>query len=236
MKLVVVTGTSRGVGEELAHSLLDSGYQVVGISRTPSNPKLSSRENFNQVLFDLQHTQDIPSLCSTIIKVYGPPFALVNNSALGLDGLLATQKNDDIYLQVSVNLLATIMLTKYLSRSLLEQREGRIVNISSIVASTGYKGLSVYAATKAALLGFSRSLSRELGPRNITVNSVQPGFMKTDMSSGIQSENMAKIMRRSALGRLAEPKDIAASVLFLLGDTGRNITGQSIVVDGGNTA
>jgi 3-oxoacyl-[acyl-carrier protein] reductase len=128
------------------------------------------------------------------------------------------------------------MLTKYLSRSMLEQREGRIVNISSIVASTGYKGLSVYAATKAALLGFSRSLSRELGPRNITVNSVQPGFMKTDMSSGIQSENMAKIMRRSALGRLAEPKDIAASVLFLLGDTGRNITGQSIVVDGGNTA
>ena len=236
MKLVVVTGTSRGVGAQTALSLLSEGYKVLGISRTQAGEELSSHKNFFEVRFDLNQTREIPLLCAEIIKNHGSPYALINNSALGLDGLLATQKNDDIYLQVSVNLLATIMLTKYLSRSMLENREGRIINISSIVASTGYKGLAVYAATKSALIGFSRSLSRELGSRNITVNCIQPGFMETEMSAGINTENMKKIVRRSALNRLADSIDVANTVVFLLGAGGRNITGQSIVVDGGNTA
>lgn len=236
MKVVIVTGTSRGVGEAIAMNLVREGYLVVGVSRSPAGVQLASEANFRQVFFDLSETSEIPDLCSRILGEFGPPFALVNNSALGLDGLLATQRNDDILLQISVNLTATILLTKYISRSMLEKREGRVVNISSIVASTGYKGLSVYAATKSALVGFTKSLSRELGSRNITVNCVHPGFLETEMSAGIGSDNLSKIVRRSALKRLATVEDVANTVSFFVGDGGRNVTGQSIAVDAGNTA
>jgi 3-oxoacyl-[acyl-carrier protein] reductase len=236
MKVVVITGTSRGVGEAIAMNFIKDGYLVVGVSRTPAAEQLSSESNFHQILFDLNETSKIPELCSRILKEFGAPFALVNNSALGLDGLLATQKNDDILLQVSVNLTAAILLTKYISRNMLEKREGRIINISSIVSSTGYKGLSVYAATKSALVGFTKSLSRELGSRNITVNCVHPGFLETDMSAGIGSEDLSKIVRRSALKRLPTVTDVANTVSFLAGVGGSNITGQSIVVDAGSSA
>ncbi len=236
MKIVVVTGTSRGLGESIAMHLLKEGFIVLGISRSLAGEKLSSEENFHQVQFDLQDTERIPELCSSLVSQFGTPFGLVNNSALGLDGLLATQNNTDIHRQIAVNLTAPILMTKYLSRNMLDKREGRIINISSIVASTGYKGLAVYAATKAGLLGLGKSLSRELGARNITVNSVQPGFMETEMTSALEGESLAKVKRRSALGRLAKTEDVAEVIGFLLGDGGRNITGQSIVVDAGNSA
>ncbi len=236
MKIVVVTGTSRGLGEEIAFKLLKEDYFVIGISRGSATKELIKHDNFEQIIFDLSETRKIPQVCSEIIQSYGVPYALINNSALGLDGLLATQKNSDIELQISVNLTATILLTKYLSRSMLEKRSGRIVNVSSIVATTGYKGLSVYAATKAAMLGFSKSLCRELGPRNITVNSIQPGFMETDMAKGINADQKNKIIRRSALLRLADVGDIASAVSFLLSEDGKNITGQTLVIDAGNSA
>jgi 3-oxoacyl-[acyl-carrier protein] reductase len=236
VKIVVVTGTSRGLGEEIAFKLLKEDYFVIGISRGSATKELIKHDNFEQIIFDLSETRKIPQVCSEIIQSYGVPYALINNSALGLDGLLATQKNSDIELQISVNLTATILLTKYLSRSMLEKRSGRIVNVSSIVATTGYKGLSVYAATKAAMLGFSKSLCRELGPRNITVNSIQPGFMETDMAKGINADQKNKIIRRSALLRLADVGDIASAVSFLLSEDGKNITGQTLVIDAGNSA
>jgi 3-oxoacyl-[acyl-carrier protein] reductase len=236
MKIVVVTGTSKGLGEAIAISLLQENYLVIGISRGTSSAKLTQHVNFRQVTFDLLDSEKIPTLCFNIIQEHGIPYALVNNSAMGLDGLLATQNNDDIYMQISLNLTASILLTKYLSRSMLEKREGRIINISSVVASTGYKGLSVYAATKAAMLGFTRSLSRELGSRNITVNAIQPGFMATQMTQSISQENLERIMRRSSLSRLAEVEDVAGAIVFLLGDGGRNITGQSLIIDAGNSA
>jgi len=236
VKVVVVTGTSRGLGEEIAFNLLRENYFVIGISRGPAIKELTEHDNFEQIIFDLSETGKIPQLCSEIIQSYGVPYALINNSALGLDGLLATQKNSDIELQISVNITATILLTKYLSRSMLEKRSGRIVNVSSVVATTGYKGLSVYAATKAAMLGFSKSLSRELGPRNITVNSIQPGFMETEMAKGINADQKNKIIRRSALLRLADVGDVSSAVTFLLSEGGKNITGQTLVIDAGNSA
>ncbi len=236
MKVVVVTGTSRGLGEEIAFKLLKENYFVIGISRGSAIKELIKHDNFEQIIFDLSETEKIPQVCSEIIQSYGVPYALINNSALGLDGLLATQKNSDIELQISVNITATILLTKYLSRSMLEKRSGRIVNVSSIVATTGYKGLSVYAATKAAMLGFSKSLSRELGPRNITVNSIQPGFMETEMAKGINADKKNKIIRRSALLRLADVGDVSSAVAFLLSEGGKNITGQTLVIDAGNSA
>jgi 3-oxoacyl-[acyl-carrier protein] reductase len=236
VKVVVVTGTSRGLGEEIAFKLLKENYFVIGISRGSAIKELIKHDNFEQIIFDLSETEKIPQVCSEIIQSYGVPYALINNSALGLDGLLATQKNSDIELQISVNITATILLTKYLSRSMLEKRSGRIVNVSSIVATTGYKGLSVYAATKAAMLGFSKSLSRELGPRNITVNSIQPGFMETEMAKGINADKKNKIIRRSALLRLADVGDVSSAVAFLLSEGGKNITGQTLVIDAGNSA
>ena len=236
MKIVVVTGTSRGLGEEIALKLISENYRVVGISRTQAGKNLSSNSNFSQIIFDLSQTERISEISSEIIATFGTPYALVNNSALGLGGLLATQKNSDISIQISVNLTAAILLTKYISRSMLEASEGRIINVSSIVASTGYKGLSVYAATKAAMLGFTRSLSRELGARNITVNSIQPGFMETQMSEDINAEQKDRIIRRSSLLRLADVKDVSNAVVYVLGEGGKNITGQTLVIDAGNSA
>lgn len=236
MKIAVVTGTSRGLGEKIAFDLLEAGYEVLGVSRSPAEKSLARNAKFAERQFDFAELEAIPELCSDIVKDFGVPYALVNNAAIGLDGLLATQRNDEILLALRVNLMAPILLTKYLSRHMLEKREGRIVSISSVVASTGYRGLSVYAAAKSGLIGFTKSLSRELGTRNITVNVIQPGFMETAMTDGIGNEHMAKIRRRSALGRTPELADVSRAVLYLIGESGNNVTGQTLVVDAGNLA
>ena len=128
------------------------------------------------------------------------------------------------------------MLTKHVARSMMSERAGRIVNISSIVATTGYQSLSAYSATKASLIGFTRSLARELGQLGITVNAVAPGFVDTEMTSRMDAKQREQIIRRSALRRLPEPADVAATVEFLLSDQARNITGTTLTVDAGNTA
>lgn len=232
-RMVIVTGTSRGLGESIARKLIDEGYVTIGISRTQS--ALES-ENYHEYLADLSDLSVIPDLVRGIVDVHGTPYGLVNNSAVGLDGLLATQHNEEIALGIALNLTSPILLTKYVSRQMLAAGEGRIVNISSIIAQTGYSGLSVYAATKSGLNGFTKSLSRELGRRGVTVNSIQPGFMKTQMTSNLDNENLEKIARRAALRRVAEPTDVANLALFLLGDNGRNITGSIFTVDAGSTA
>jgi 3-oxoacyl-[acyl-carrier protein] reductase len=145
-------------------------------------------------------------------------------------------RDDTIESLIHLNTLAPIVLAKYAAKSMMLERAGRIVNIASIVATTGYSGLSVYSATKASLLGFTSSLARELGPLGITVNAISPGFLDTEMTQELNADHREKIARRSALHRMAEPIDVARSVEFLLGDGGRNITGTSITVDAGNTA
>jgi 3-oxoacyl-[acyl-carrier protein] reductase len=132
--------------------------------------------------------------------------------------------------------LSPIALTRQAVRSMMSEGEGRIVNMSSIIASTGYSALSVYAATKASMVGFTKSLARELGRAGITVNAVAPGFVETDMTDGLDAEKKAKIARRSSLQRLAEADDVANAVDFLMGEGGRNITGTVLTVDAGNTA
>ena len=135
-----------------------------------------------------------------------------------------------------VNAIAPIVLSKYVLRSMMLERAGRIVNVSSIVAATGWSGLSAYGATKAALVGFTRSLAREVGQLGITVNAVAPGFVATEMTRDFSDEQRDKITRRSALRRLAEPKDVAHAVQFLLSEEARNITGTTLTVDAGTTA
>ena len=142
----------------------------------------------------------------------------------------------DIHELIKVNIEAPILLTKYLSRSMLLNRNGRIVNIGSIIGSTGFNGLSVYGATKSALGGFTKSLSRELGKANITVNVVAPGYMKTQMTEGLQGNKLSSIIRRSPLGRLADVSDAAAAVDYLLSEGASSVTGSIITVDAGSTA
>ena len=185
--------------------------------------------------FNLGDTEAHHGFIRDIKKESGPLYGLVNNAALGMDGILATMHERDIATLINANIMGTIILTKYAMRTMLPAYEGRIVNIASIIATTGFSGLSVYGATKSALLGFTRSLAREVGKANITVNAVSPGYMRTDMSAGINEEDLSRIQRRSPLNRLAEPKDVAGVVLLLLSESGRNMTGLDIKVDAGST-
>jgi 3-oxoacyl-[acyl-carrier protein] reductase len=175
-------------------------------------------------------------ISNLILRERGEIYGLINNAAVGHDGLLATQHNSEIEELILVNLLAPIVLAKYFSRSMLTQNSGRIVNISSIVANTGYRGLSVYASTKGGLISFSRSLARDLGAAKITVNSILPGFMVSDMTSSLSLARMEKVTSRSPLGKLVDFQDVSALVVYLLNDSGAHITGASFTVDAGNSA
>jgi 3-oxoacyl-[acyl-carrier protein] reductase len=169
-------------------------------------------------------------------KEFGPLFGLVNNAALGTDGALALMHNAKIEQLVRVNTLSPIVLTKYVVRGMMADGAGRVVNIASIIGFTGYSGLSAYAATKASMLGFTRSLAREVGRMGITVNAVAPGFLATEMTDALADEQRQRIARRSALRRLAEVDDVANAVEFLLSPKARNISGTVLTVDAGATA
>jgi len=234
---VVITGAAKGLGLAISKEVIEAGYTVIGVGRTESlefqSLPLEKREFIE---FDLYNLEDISDLVKQIINISGGvPYALINNAATGLDGLLATQHSSEISKVISLNLEAPILLTKYLTRRMIKHRRGRVVNISSIIAETGFSGLSVYGATKAGLEGFTRSLSRELGRVGITVNCVAPGFMETDMTSGLQGKQLDSIKRRAPLG-LPNTEHVASTVLHLLDKKSERITGAIFTVDGGSTA
>ncbi len=185
---------------------------------------------------DLSDLDRIAPTVKALRADFGPLYALVNNAGLGTSGILSNMRDQNIQRLIQLNTVSPILLSKYVVRSMMTQREGRIVNIASIVASTGYSGLSVYSATKASLIGFTRSLAREVGQLGITVNAIAPGFIATEMTHELDEPQRLKIARRSALKRMADPIDVARSVEFLLGDGGRNVTGATLTVDAGNTA
>jgi 3-oxoacyl-[acyl-carrier protein] reductase len=237
-KLIVVTGASRGLGLSIVRKLAEQDFRVVAISRGKSDDltSLTQTADVHHVLFDLAETSQIQSLTREIIGKHGRCFGLVNNAALGVDGVLGTLHDKDIEKCIRVNLQSPILLSKYLSRSMLICGEGRIVNISSIVASTGYSGLSVYGATKAGIIGFTKSLSRELGKAGILVNNVSPGYMETEMTQGISGDKLEAIKRRSPLGQLVSVDSVAEVVAFLLSNKANQITGATYIVDAGSTA
>jgi 3-oxoacyl-[acyl-carrier protein] reductase len=237
-KIVVITGTSSGLGFATAQRLISTGYRVVGVARR----KVSAADlgvdpsSYDHIEFDLKNISQIPDLGSAIIKQHGKPYALVNNAAIGTDGMLPTMHNTEIEEILDLNVLAPIVLTKYLIRPMLEQRQGRIVNISSIVAKTGYRGLSVYGASKAAMEGFTHSLARDVGPRGITVNCIAPGFVDTEMTASLGDENLERIKRRAALGRFPSADEVAAGIEYLLSPSAAGVTGTTLTIDAGNTA
>ena len=244
MRNVIVTGGSRGLGLGIAQGLITAGYHVIAIARKETNQLKSAIQEAEQshsgafrfVPFDLAEIEGIGNLVRKVRKTYGAIYGLVNNAGVGSDGALALMHNSQIEQLVRVNTLSPIVLTKYVVRAMMADGGGRIVNIASITAFTGYSGLSVYAATKASLIGFTKSLAREVGRGKVNVNSVAPGFIDTDMTHGLTDEKRQRIVRRSALQRLADVGDVASAVEFLLSDRARSITGTVITVDAGNTA
>jgi 3-oxoacyl-[acyl-carrier protein] reductase len=236
--LVVVTGTSGGLGSAIARRAISDGYRVVGIARrevTADNIG-AAPEQYVHICFDLSDIDGIGDLVTDLVQHNGKPYALVNNAAIGADGILPTMHNSEIEHAVRVNVTSPIVLTKYVSRHMLSARRGRVVNISSIVARTGYRGLAAYGATKAALEGFTRSLARDLGPRHVTVNAVAPGFLATEMTATLGDQNLERIKGRSALNRFADVDEVAAAVSFLLSDAAAAVTGTTVTVDAGSTA
>jgi 3-oxoacyl-[acyl-carrier protein] reductase len=241
---VLVTGGSRGLGLAIAQRLAAAGYQTIALARKESKEiaaAIAQAEREGQgalslVPFDLSKIDDIPDLVRRLRKQFGPLYGLVNNAALGLSGTLALMHHSKIGDMVRLNTLSPIVLTKYVIRGMMADGSGRIVNVASIVASTGASGVAAYAATKASMIGFTRSLAREVGPLGITVNAVAPGILETDMTEVLTDEQRAQVARRSALNRLAEVGDVADTVEFLLSDKARNITGSVITVDAGATA
>jgi 3-oxoacyl-[acyl-carrier protein] reductase len=241
---IVVTGGSRGLGVAIARKLAAAGYNAIAIARHESEQLgRATREVEDEARgalhfrpFDLADIAGLHDLVKGLRKEFGPIYGLVNNAALGTSGLLATMHDARIANLVHLNVTAPIILTKHVVRSMMAEGGGRIVNVASIVSFTGYKGLAAYAATKASMVGFTRSLARELGSLGINVNAVAPGFLDTEMTQGLSGKQHSQIVRRSALGRLAEVDDVANAVEFLIGDKARNITGIVMTIDAGSTA
>ena len=241
MRNVLVTGGSRGIGLAIARRLAASGdYDVIALARHESDEFAAAvREAQRRLHFracDLAAIDAIPALAKSLRDEFGAIYGLVNNAGISAEGLLANTHNSEIEALLRLNVTSPIILTKYVVRQMMADGAGRIVNISSIVASTGYSGLSVYAASKAAIAGFTRSLAREVGRVGITVNAVAPGFIDTELTRSMDEESRGRIARRSALHRLPEAEDVASVVEYLLGEGGRNITGTMVTVDAGNTA
>jgi 3-oxoacyl-[acyl-carrier protein] reductase len=240
MRNVVVTGGSRGIGLAIARKLAASNYNVIVAARRESDEFREAIGNLSGTLhfraFDLSRIDAIPGFVKSLRDEFGAIYGLVNNAGIGTEGLLATMHNSEIEALVRLNVLSPVILTKYVVRHMMADGEGRIINLSSIIASTGYNGLSVYAATKAALTGFTRSLAREVGKLGITVNAIAPGFVDTELTQSLAGEARRRVAGRSALRRLVEADDVARMVEYLLGEGGRNISGSVLTIDAGNTA
>jgi 3-oxoacyl-[acyl-carrier protein] reductase len=244
MDSVVVTGASRGIGLAITERLAQDGFRVIAVARRDSKALAQTTSRLAErgpgaIKFqplDLSDVAAIPSFVRELRQQFGPIYGLVNNAGLGTEGLLATMPDAKIEALIRLNTLSPILLSKYVVRGMMAEGRGRVINICSIVASTGFNALSVYAATKASLVGFTKSLAREVGRVGVNVNAIAPGFVDTEMTHGLEGPDRERLIRRSALRRFPEPGDIAAMSSFLMGEAGRNVTGAVLTVDAGATA
>lgn len=240
-RTVIVTGGSRGLGASIVQAYLDLGCRVATCARTRT-PEVEAWsadpvtcDRFLFIAADLSKRDDADALVKAIVYAWGRIDVLINNAGVARDGILGLAEDADIDTVVDLNVKGTLYVTRAVSRRMLANRSGTIVNISSVVGRSGYRGLAVYSATKAALDGLTRALARELGSRGITVNGIAPGYLRTEMSHGLDEEQLGQIVRRTPAGRLGEPADIARAAIFLTDPANSYITGHVLVVDGGLT-
>ena len=238
MKRVFITGGSRGLGLALCRGLLEDGWNVVASARgtTPEFDTLAAANPGRLEFFagDLSDPSSIERLVHEARLVDGVD-AFVSNAGIGTDGLVTLLSPDAIARCVQVNLTAPMLVARAVAKGMLD-RGGSLVFVASVAARTGFSGLSVYGATKAGLVGFSRGLAREYGSRGIRSNCVLPGFLATEMTAGLDEARQGQLRRRTPLGRLGTPDDVIGAVRFLVSDAARHVTGSEITVDGGMTA
>lgn len=240
-KVVIVSGGSKGLGLAITRRLLDAGFRVHTFSRSPSpDTKMLEKEQsdtgrYYWTALDTTDQEGLDKYVNRIYREEGHITGLINNAGFNLDRLLPMTGPGEIERVISVNLTSPLLLTRLVTRAMIQKGNGSIINISSVIGHRGIKGTSVYSATKAALVGFTRSLARELGPRNIRVNAMLPGYIETEMTAGMSVVKKAQVIRRTPLGRMGCAADIAGVAEFLLSPGSSFITGQTIVVDGGLT-
>jgi 3-oxoacyl-[acyl-carrier protein] reductase len=241
-RTVVITGGSRGLGAGLVAGFLDDGDRVATCSRSPSadterwakDPATASRFYYDS--FDLVDRERSDAFVRGVVERFGSIDVLINNAGLAREGVLGLFLDEDVDAVVDLNVKATVHITRLVVRRMLRQGSGRIINISSVVGLSGYRGLAVYGATKAALDGFTRGLAREVGTRGITVNSIAPGHLRTEMTHRLDGDQLEQIVRRTPAGRLGETDDVLGAVRYLASPEASFITGHVLVIDGGLTA
>lgn len=238
-QIALVTGAGRGIGHAIATKLASAGADVVCVSRTSQNAEKTAnevRELGRKAWAHAVDVSDAAAVSATVEQILGEVGKidiLVNNAGVTRDGLLVRMSEADWDTVLNTNLKGAFLFTKALTRAFMKQRSGRIINIASIVGLIGNAGQCNYAASKAALLGFTKSAARELAPRGILVNAVAPGFVETDMTAALNEQLRAELLKTIPLGGFGQPEDIANAVLFLAGPAARYITGQVLTVDGG---
>jgi len=238
-QIAVVTGAGRGIGRAIALGFAGAGADVVCLSRTAENADKAADEVRSHGrrawarAVDVSNSTDVSAAVEWLLEQTGRVDILVNNAGVTRDGLLLRMSEADWDAVLNINLKGAFLVTKALTRQFLKQRSGRIINIASVAGLTGNAGQCNYAASKAALIGFTKSLAREVASRGITVNALAPGFIETDMTAVLDEAVRSEVMKRIPLGCFGKPEDIAAAAVFLAGPGGRYITGQVLTVDGG---
>ncbi len=239
MKNIILTGVSKGLGIETARTLLESGYSVYGISRSETEELKILKNKFPQhlktLIFDLSDVENAKNkIFEEFIPLSVPIHGFVNNAALAYDDIITNVNYDKLKSSFDVNFFAPVMMTKYVIRNMIFNNiAGSIVHLSSISVHTGYKGLSMYAASKGALEAFSKNTAREWGSKKIRSNCVVAGFMETEMSASLTSEQKDRIYKRTSLKEAVSVKSVASMIQFLVSNDANSVTGQNIFVDNG---
>ena len=236
-KIALVTGASRGIGAAIADTLAQAGATVVGTATSDSGAAAIGERlaqwNGQGKALNAAEADGIENLIADIEKEFGKLDILVNNAGITRDNLLMRMKEEEWDEIMQVNLQSVVRASKAVLRGMMKQRSGRIINITSVVGAMGNAGQTNYAAAKAGLMGFAKSMAREVGSRGITVNCVAPGFIDTDMTRALPEEVRKTFEAQTALGRFGDAQDIADAVLFLASDQAKYITGQTLHVNGG---
>lgn len=234
-KTALVTGASRGIGRAIAEKLDESGYKVLGTATTDAGASGISENlpNGTGLILNLSDTDSIEALFDKIKSSHEEPLVLVNNAGVTRDNIALRMKDDEWDYVITTNLSALFRITKHCLRAMIKARWGRIVNLTSVVGAMGNPGQSNYAAAKAGIVGYSKSLAQELGSRGITVNSIAPGLIGTDMTDVLSDEQRKLMLARIPAGRLGEAAEVADLAAFLVSDRAGYITGETIHINGG---